>query len=203
MELHTFSFFVLHAKSLNHKIEPLEGGMLISMPSSEVVMIEFVCRDCEIRIENLLMKVDLILFELDELDVILGMDFLTKYQAVLDCSNKEVILRELGKFEVKFVGNKKVELASIISVLKAKKLMKKGHIAYLACIIDTHAIRNDPRSVSIVCAYLDLFPEEMSRLPYKREIEFTIEVVPRTTSICRTPYRMAPSELKELKDQLE
>ena len=83
------------------------------------------------------MKVDLILFELNELDVILGMDFLTKYDAVLDFSNKEVVLRELRKFKVKFVGDKKVELAEIIFVLHTRKLIKKGHTAYLKLVVYT------------------------------------------------------------------
>lgn len=128
---------VSHAKSLNHKIKSLEGGMLISTPSGEVFIVEVVCRDYEIRIENVTMRIDLILFELDEWNVILGMDFLTKYHLVLDCFNKEVVLKELGKLEVKCLGNKKVELVSIISVFKARKLLKKRHIAYLSCIVDT------------------------------------------------------------------
>lgn len=88
-------------------------------------MAESVCKDSEIRIENVALKVDLVLFELDEIDVILRMNFLTKYHAILDCFNKEVVLKEPEWFEVKFIGNKKVELANIISVFKAKKLIKK------------------------------------------------------------------------------
>lgn len=49
-----------HAKSLNHKIEPLEDGMLISMALGEVFMAKFICRDCEIRIQDITLKVDLI-----------------------------------------------------------------------------------------------------------------------------------------------
>lgn len=60
------------------------------------------------------MRVDLFLFELDKLDVILGMAFLTKYHAVLDCFNKEVVLRDPIKYEIKFVGDKNVNLARII-----------------------------------------------------------------------------------------
>ena len=52
------------------------------------------CRDFEVRVGSVGMKVDLYLLELDELDVILGMDFLTMYHAMLDCSNTEVVLRE-------------------------------------------------------------------------------------------------------------
>ena len=48
------------------------------------------------------MKVDLCLFELNELDVIWGMDFLTKYHVILDCSNEEVVLKDPENFEIKF-----------------------------------------------------------------------------------------------------
>ncbi|KAA0033013.1 DNA/RNA polymerases superfamily protein [Cucumis melo var. makuwa] len=75
--------------------------------------------------------------ELDELDVILGMDSLTKYHAILDCSNKKIVLRNLENFEIKFEGDKKANLGRIISILKVKKLIKKGHAAYLAHMVDT------------------------------------------------------------------
>lgn len=70
-----FFVSVSHAKFLNHKIESLGRGILVSIPSREVFMVKSVCRDCEIRIENVTMRVDLILFKLDELDVNLMMEF--------------------------------------------------------------------------------------------------------------------------------
>ena len=99
-----------------------------------------------------MMKVGLILFELVELNVILGMNFLTKYNAVLDCSNKEVVLKDPKIFQVEFVGDKKVNLARIISILKARKLMKKGYTSYLAHVVDTQALSNNPSKVPIVCS---------------------------------------------------
>ena len=48
----------------------------------------------------------------------------------------------------------------------------------------------------------DVFPEELPGLPPDREIEFCIDVVPGTVPISLPPYRMAPAELKELKEQL-
>ena len=50
---------------------------------------------------------------------------------------------------------------------------------------------------------LDVFPEKLPGLPPDREIEFCIDVVPGTDSISMPPYRMAPTELKELNDQLK
>lgn len=52
----------------------------------------------------------------------------------------------------------------------------------------------------VVCEHLDVFSEEMSGLPLKREIEFTIEVVLGTTPISQTLYHMALGEMKELND---
>jgi hypothetical protein len=54
-----------------------------------------------------------------------------------------------------------------------------------------------------VCEFLDVFPDELPVLSPDRDIEFGIELVPRTTLISRRPYQMPPDELVELKKQLE
>ena len=48
-----------------------------------------------------------------------------------------------------------------------------------------------------------MFPEELPGLPLEREVDLAIEVLKRMTPISRAPYRMAPTELKELKIQLQ
>ncbi|VVA39016.1 PREDICTED: retrotransposon, partial [Prunus dulcis] len=55
----------------------------------------------------------------------------------------------------------------------------------------------------VVLDFPDMFPDDLPGLPPHREIEFTIELVPRTSPISQAPYRMAPAELKELKVQLQ
>ena len=55
----------------------------------------------------------------------------------------------------------------------------------------------------MVREFEDVFPDELPRLPVDREVEFTIELIPGTTPISMAPYRMAPTEIKELKLQLE
>ena len=51
--------------------------------------------------------------------------------------------------------------------------------------------------------FLDIFLDELPELPPYREVDFEIETVPETTPISIAPYRMAPTELKELKKQLK
>ena len=55
----------------------------------------------------------------------------------------------------------------------------------------------------IVQDFPDVFPEELSSLPPCREIDFTIELLPSTQPVYKTPYRMAANELKELKVQVQ
>ena len=49
----------------------------------------------------------------------------------------------------------------------------------------------------------DVFSEDLPGLPPDREVEFTIDLVPSIGPISKAPYRMAPTELKELKEQLQ
>ncbi|MBM1124155.1 RNA-directed DNA polymerase, partial [Klebsiella pneumoniae] len=55
----------------------------------------------------------------------------------------------------------------------------------------------------IVCEFPDVFPEDLWELPPYREVDLAIELMPGTSPIYMAPYRLAPSELKELKDQLK
>ena len=62
---------------------------------------------------------------------------------------------------------------------------------------------SDLNEVPVVCEFPDVFPEELPGMPPDREIEFRIELAPGTTPIYKKPYRMAPSELIELKKQIK
>ncbi|XP_075474694.1 uncharacterized protein LOC142505544 [Primulina tabacum] len=55
----------------------------------------------------------------------------------------------------------------------------------------------------VVSEFPDVFPEEIPGFPPEREVEFSIELMPGTEPISRAPYRLAPVELKELKEQLK
>ena len=65
--------------------------------------------------------------------------------------------------------------------------------------IETGVVKN----VSVVCKFPDVFPEELPGLPPEREIEFYIDVVTGTNPISMPPYRMAPTELNDLNEQLK
>ena len=61
----------------------------------------------------------------------------------------------------------------------------------------------DVEKIPVVREFPDVFPEELPSIPLEREVDYlSIEIVPGTIPMSRTPYRMAPTELKELKGQL-
>ncbi|GKF39522.1 hypothetical protein Tco_0119583, partial [Tanacetum coccineum] len=62
------------------------------------------------------------------------------------------------------------------------------------------AREDEPRlsDISVVCEFEDMFPEYLSRLPPQRHVEFRIDLVPGATSIAKSPYHLAPSEMQEL-----
>ncbi|XP_043805273.1 uncharacterized protein LOC122721498 [Manihot esculenta] len=99
--------------------------------------------------------------------------------------------------EVVVVGERSDFLSNVISATAARRMIRKGCEAYLACVLE--AKKEKPT----VCDFSDVFPDELPGLPPEREVEFAIDVVPGTTPISIAPYRMAPTELKELKVQLQ
>jgi hypothetical protein len=59
------------------------------------------------------------------------------------------------------------------------------------------------QDIPVVCEFPDVFPEDLPRLPLERDVEFVIELKPGTTPVSRRSYQMPPSELAELKTQLQ
>ena len=162
-----------------------------------------VYRDCPIKIQEYEFLGDLIELSLREFDVILGMDWLSRQRAIVDCRMKRVTLRTPNDSEVIFIGERPNHLSNVISVAVARKMVRKGCEAYLDYVIGTVKARPSVSDIPTVSDFLDVFPEEFPELPPLREIEFSIDVVPGATPASITPYRMAPLELKELKLQLQ
>ncbi|KAA3470338.1 DNA/RNA polymerases superfamily protein [Gossypium australe] len=130
--------------------------------------------------------------EASSLDVI-TVNYGKKY-IELKCENGDTIRVKLDE------QNK---LHVVISFMSAQKYVRKGYEAYLAFVMNAKETGIRIESVPILCEYPDIFLEELPGLPPVREIEFGIELAPATAPISIAPYRMAPTELKELKVQLQ
>ena len=180
-----------------------EYDILVTNPLGHSVIVNIVYRDCPIKIREYEFLGDLIELSFREFDVILGMDWLSRHQAIVDCRMKRVTLRTPNEDEVTFIGERSNHLSNVISAATARTMVRKGCEAYLAYVIDTVKARPSVSDIPTVSDFPDVFPEELPGLPPHREIEFAIDVVPGATPASITPYRMAPLELKELKLQLQ
>ncbi|XP_074323417.1 uncharacterized protein LOC141660339 [Apium graveolens] len=177
--------------------------MSISTPIGNFVVISDVYRKCPIAVEDRNYKVNLLPMEMHDFDVILGMDWLSEHRATIDCQGKRVIFGDADKPEFVYQGSQPKGDVKLISALKASKLLSKGCDGYLAFVKDIS--KDEPRieDYPVVREYEDVFPDELPGLPPHREVKFTIELVPGAEPISKAPYRMAPLELQELKEQLQ
>ncbi|KAL0544328.1 hypothetical protein IC582_019441 [Cucumis melo] len=199
---HSFisSAFVSHARL---EVEPLHHVLSVSTPSGECMLSKEKVKACQIEIAGHVIEVTLIVLDMLDFDVILGMDWLAVNHASIDCSRKEVTFNPPSMASFKFKGGGSKSLPQVISAIRASKLLSQGTWGILASVVDTREADVSLSSEPVVRDYPDVFPEELPGLPPHREVEFAIELEPGTVPISRAPYRMAPAELKELKVQLQ
>ena len=101
------------------------------------------------------------------------------------------------------MGDKSSAPQNLISAITTSKMLRKGCQGYLALVKDTTAKKTSISDVLVAYECLDVFLDELPGVPPHREIEFCIDMVSDTAPISMPPYRMAPTELKELKEQLQ
>ncbi|GJT77241.1 putative reverse transcriptase domain-containing protein [Tanacetum coccineum] len=96
---------------------------------------------------------------------------------------------------------------NIISCTKTHKYLLKGCQVFLAHVTTKKAEDKSEEKrledVPIVRDFPEVFPEDLPGIPPARQVEFQIDLIPGVAPVARAPYRLAPSEMKELSDQLK
>src|SRR3954466_9172953 len=137
------------------------------------------CHDLVIEFGKYKFPVNLIILNSQGLDVILGMDWMTKQKGVIYCANHAVSLTTPDHKRIRFNTNFESKRSKLNS-------LKGGSMD----------------SVPIVSEYPDVFPEELLGMPPDRDVEFLIDLLPGSGPIAKRSYKMSVDELKELKKQL-
>ena len=190
----------LVAVKLKRTSELLNKPFEVSTPTGESIIARKIYRNCIVTVCDCDTLADLIELEMVEFDVIMGMDWLASFYATVDCRTKRVHFHFPNEAVLEWVGNVPAPRAKFISYFKARKMMSKGYICHLVRVRDVGAEPPTLQSVSVVNEFIDVFPEELPGLPPEREVEFGIDLIPGTQPISIPPYRMAPAELRELKE---
>ncbi|GJW12191.1 reverse transcriptase domain-containing protein [Tanacetum coccineum] len=154
----------------------IEGNVTASKPQTLKEAINIAQRlmdqGCTLTLLNQPFKIDLMPIILGSFDVVIGIDWLSKYHARIICDEKVVHVPIKGE-------------TMIIRVMEKKSDEKR--------LEDIPVVREFP----------EVFPEDLPGLPLVRQVEFQIDLIPGAAPVARSPYRLAPSEMQELSDQLQ
>ncbi|XP_048493308.2 uncharacterized protein LOC125493825 [Beta vulgaris subsp. vulgaris] len=178
---------------------PRDVEIPIMLPSGEVVTCSRVYENALVRIGDVDFETNLIEFPLEDLDIILGMDWLKEYKVEILCGEQKVRLRNKNGKRVTFKTKPQEDRIKIISALSLVKQVSKG--ASLLFLCSVQMLEEDKLKieyVKVVNEFPDVFSEDISGMPPQRELELTIDLEPGTATISKAPYKMAPAEMKEL-----
>nr|GFA64504.1 putative reverse transcriptase domain-containing protein [Tanacetum cinerariifolium] len=126
-----------------------------------------------------------------------------EHHATINFHSYRVIFGDIHAPEFIYHGCLPGKSMQIILALQARTLLSHGCEGFLATIHDTTSDVPSIHDQPIVSEFPDVFPDELPGIPPVREVEFNIKLIPGSKPISKAPYRMAPIELKELKDQLQ
>ncbi|GJX53868.1 putative reverse transcriptase domain-containing protein [Tanacetum coccineum] len=188
----------------------LENCYDVELADGKLVKIDTIIRGCTLNFLDHPFNIDLMPVELGSFDVIIGMDWLRRCHAVIVCDEKLVQV-PYGNETLTFCGNEssngRESRLTVISCSKAQEYMAKGCQVFLAQISakkeEDKSERKQIEDVPIVRDFPEVFPEDLPGLPPTRPVEFQIDLVPGAAPVARAPYRLAPSEMKELSEQLQ
>ncbi|XP_047942618.1 uncharacterized protein LOC125189380 [Salvia hispanica] len=169
-----------------------------------IVEIARTCSNVEIVLGELkLVAHDLQVMAMGDIDVILGMDWLTANFATIRCKERQISLQAPGTEPIVYHGISMSRRTAIISALQATAMMKKGRPAYLVYLHREEEEERRLEDVAVVQNFPDVFPKVFPGPPPDRQLEFTIDLEPGAAPVSKAPYRMTPKELEELKIQLQ
>nr|GFB86617.1 hypothetical protein [Tanacetum cinerariifolium] len=168
-EVHGRAYAIKDAK-------PKSSNVVTELADERVVSTNILLKGCTLNLMNHVFEIDLMPIELGTFDVIIGMDWLLKNDAVILCGERVVRIPYGNKMLI-VKRDKGVSRLKVISCIKAHVL--------------------------VILDFPEVFPKELPRLPPPRQVEFQIDLVPRAAPVTHAPYRLAPSEMNELSVQLQ
>ncbi|GJV08672.1 putative reverse transcriptase domain-containing protein [Tanacetum coccineum] len=156
------------ASMLNIPPITLDTTYDIEMANGNLVGTNTVIQGCTLILSNQPFKIDLMPIKLGSFDVVIGMDWLSKYHARIIFDEKVIHIPIDGE----------------TLIIRAQVMEKKSDEKRLEDIL-------------VVREFLEVFPEDLPGLPQVRQVEFQIDLMPGAAPVAPAPYRLAPSEMQE------
>ncbi|GKA72122.1 putative reverse transcriptase domain-containing protein [Tanacetum coccineum] len=138
-------------------------------------------------------EIDLMPIKLDSFDVVIGMDWLFKYHAKILCDGETLIIG----------GDRSKTRLNLISCIKTERYISRGYQVFIAQVMEKKSDEKRLEDIPVVKKFPEFFPENLLGLLPVRQVEFQIDLMPGAAPVARAPYRLAPSEMQELPNQLQ
>ncbi|GKF64548.1 hypothetical protein Tco_0187996 [Tanacetum coccineum] len=130
--------------------------------------------------------------KLSSFDVVIGMDWLSKYHAKILCDEKVVHIPINGETLI-IQGDRSKTRLNLISCIKTKRYVSRGCQVFIIQVIETK--KSDEKileEIPVVRELPDVFPENLPGLPPVRQVEFQIDLIPRAAPVAHAPYVTPP-----------
>ncbi|KAJ0943969.1 putative nucleotidyltransferase, Ribonuclease H [Helianthus annuus] len=187
---------------LNMPIKTLDVKYEVELADGTIETVSTILEGCEISIRNHSFPLSLLPFKLAGFDIVLGMDWLSHNQAQIICGKRQIVLKTPSGESLTIRGDTHYGLPKDVSMLKASRCLNRGCVIYMAQVIIEEP-KPKIEDLPVISEYPEVFPEELPGLPPDRQVEFRIDIIPGAAPIARAHYRLAPTEMKELRTQLD
>nr|GEX32610.1 reverse transcriptase domain-containing protein [Tanacetum cinerariifolium] len=174
----------------------------IELADGSIVSTNTIIQCVTLTLLNQPFKIDLMPIKLGSLDVVIGMDWLSKYHAIIIYDEKAVHILINGETLI-IQGDRSKTRLSLISCIKTERYISKGCQVLVAQVMEKKSKDKRLEDIPVVREILDVFPEDLPGLPPVLQVEFQIDLIPGAAPVAHAPYRLTPSEMQELSDQLQ
>ncbi|GJT08254.1 putative reverse transcriptase domain-containing protein [Tanacetum coccineum] len=168
----------------------------IEMADGNLVSTNTVIQGCTLTLLNQPFEIDLMSIKLGSFDVVIGMDWLSKYHARIICDEKVVHIPINGETLI-IRDNQSKNLLSLISYIKTEGYISRGCQVFVAQVMEKKSDEKRLEDIPVVREFPEFFPKDLPGLPPVRQVEFQIDLIPGAAPVARAPYRLAPSEMQE------
>ncbi|GJS54069.1 putative reverse transcriptase domain-containing protein [Tanacetum coccineum] len=174
----------------------------IEMADGNLVSTNTVIKGCTLTLLNQPFKIDLMPIKLGSFDVVIGMDWLSKYHAKI-LYDEKVVHIPINVETLIIRGDRSKTRLNLISCIKTERYISRGCQVFMIQVMEKKSDEKKLKDIPVVKEFPDVFPKDLPGLPPVRQVEFQIDLIPRAAPVARTPYRLAPSEMQELSNQLQ
>ncbi|GJZ89792.1 putative reverse transcriptase domain-containing protein [Tanacetum coccineum] len=182
------------ASMLNIPSITLDTTYNIEMANGNLVGTNTIIQSCTLIFLNQHFEIDLMPIKLGSFNVVIGMDWLSKYHARIICDEKVVHL-PIDSETLIIRGDQSKTRLNLISCIKTERYISRGYQVFIAQVMEKKSDEKRLEDIPVVKEFPEVFPKNLPGLPLVRQVEFQIDLIPKVALVARVPYILAPSEI--------